>query len=253
MEKTDIDKEKAYRQWKGSIRRLRKEDRILTVNYETFNQKYKKASEYPDIVFCANHGLALPKSKKYLISNMNNVERKLEPEYFALWAQNHGYDVIKMNNNINFEGEGDAKWHPDRNILWIGHGFRTNKKAVREISSIVDAEVKSLRLTSNYYYHLDLCFEPVNSNTAIVVDDAFTEDGISKLNENFKNLIMVPESDIETMGGNCSRVNGKVVIDSQNKETIKVIEDRGFEVIKVETSEFMKAGGSIDCLFMRIL
>lgn len=252
MKGDDIDTQEAYEQWSQTVKSMRRKSYVETVNYDTFETTETSTSELPDIVFCANQALSVPGSG-YILANMNNEERRAETDYFEMWAEHKGYEVRKLEGDVTFEGEGDAKWHPNRDTLWMGYGYRTDKSTVDEIDSMLGAEVKSLELKNQYFYHLDVCFEPLDSETALVVREAFDETGISKIKSEFSNLLEVPNSDIRTMGGNCARMDlNSVLIDHRNSETSDMLRNHGYEVHTVDTSEYIKSGGSVDCMFIRI-
>lgn len=252
MKEGNIDTEKAYEQWSHTVRSMRQKADVATVNYDTFEPVKTSTPNLPDIVFCANQGLSVPGSG-YILANMNNEERKAETDYFKMWAEHKGYEVRELEDDITFEGEGDAKWHPKRDILWMGYGYRTDESAVDRIDSMIDAEVKSLELKSQYFYHLDVCFEPLDSETALVVREAFDETGMEKIRSEFSTVLEVPDSDIRTMGGNCARMDlNSVLIDRRNSQTADMLQNNGYEVHTVNTGEYMKSGGSVDCMFIRI-
>lgn len=253
MKDVSINKKKAYQQWFNTIRKIRKYDTVSVVDFETFDPKKVPVSKLPDIVFCANHGVPVPKENEYILSNMKKDQREQEPQYFRNWAEHNGYNVRSIKKGVSFEGEGDAKWHPNRDILWVGYGYRTDEEAVDIIDNMIDSEVKRLTLNSEYYYHLDVCFEPLDKNTVVIIEEAFDQDDITKIKSEFRNVIKVPDEDLETMGGNCARLDdNNVIIDKQNNRTKSMIEQNGFNVITTDTSEFMKSGGSVDCMFVRV-
>lgn len=255
MNDSKVNKQKMYQQWIKSIRRVRENGiRVNTINYDTYTETEKNTSELPDLVFCANHATPIPSEDAYILSNMNKKQRKGEPAYFKKWAIQNNYKIFELADNLSFEGAGDTEWHPKRNLMWIGYGYRTDKETVNKIDDMLDAKVCSLELTDRRYYHLDVCFEPLDENTVVIIPEAFTSTGLDKISSEFEDIIEVPEEDTGSMGGNCSRLNGgKVLIDGRNQKTINSIQKKGFEVIRLNTGEFMKSGGSIDCLFNKIV
>jgi len=248
MEK-GVDTKKAINQWKNIVNKIDNIANTTTVDF----RNYGTPSNLPDIVFCANHGLSLNKNKGFILSNMDNKERKEEVKYFKNWAQSCGYDTISMDKNCSFEGMGDAKWGLDHEVLWLGYGQRTDKEAYKEVDNIIDAEVIPLQLSSNRYYHLDLCFTILDRNTVLIVDDAFNDEDIKKIQNMFKQVLHVDKKEVDTMAGNCARItDNTIAIDKQNINTIETIKNHGFQTLEVDTSQFRKAGGSIDCLFLRL-
>lgn len=252
MKDEDIDTELAYNQWANIIKKMRKKTTVQIVNYDTFEPNSDPTSRLPDIVFCANQALSIP-SNGYILANLKNDQRKAESEYFKMWARHRGYNVREIDEGIDFEGEGDAKWHPNRECLWVGHGYRTDIQAAREIDKMVDSRVRTLELTDEHFYHLDVCFEPITEEVVVIIKEAFSKTGIEKIRDQFSTIIEIPDNDVKTMGGNCSRIGSdSVMIDKRNGQTKELLEDHGFDVLQVDTGEYIKSGGSVDCLFVNI-
>lgn len=252
MSGSDVDSGTAYGQWADLITKVRDQKKVETVEYKTFYETTTPVDELPDIVFSANHGFPVP-DRGYIVSNMATAVREVETSYFIQWAKHNDYEVIEIDSELYFEGSGDAKWHPERELVWFGYGYRSDEKVADELEDILDANVKKLEMQSEKYYHLDVCFEPLDRDTALVVTDAFNERDMSKIRSEFSNIISVPENDIRTLGGNCASIGDNLVlIDKRNQKTIEEIENSGFLTTKVDTGEFMKSGGSADCMFVRI-
>ena len=122
-----------------------------------------------------------------------------------------------------------------------------------EINELLDAVVIPLELVSDEFYHLDVCFTPIDQDTVLIVEDAFTETGLDAINSLFSTVLCVPERETGTMAGNCARIRpSTIAIDEQNTETARMLEEHGVSVVTVDTSEFQKSGGSVDCLFLRL-
>lgn len=253
MQKNSTDTEKSWKQWSDIVKSFRKyNENIVTVDYDTYNTQRSNIDSLPDSVFCANHALPIP-DDGFLLSNMKNSQRKDEIPYFKKWAEYNGYKVRSMPDNVAFEGAGDGKWHPKKQILWMGFGSRTDEEAVNIVGNVVDQEVIKLQLVSDYYYHLDVCFEPLNRDEVLIIPDAFSEESLHKIRSHFDSVIEVHEKDKKTMGGNCCLIQDNLVaIDRSNNSTIQKLKSNGYDIVEVNTSEFMKSGGSVDCLCLRI-
>lgn len=251
MEPT-VDVKQARSNWVETIRKTRQYTFVQTVDYETFITSNVPISHLPDVVFVANHALPLPNGK-YILANLKPDERKDEPQYFDQWATHNGYNVVDLKPGIDFEGQGDSKWHPKKNLLWVGYGQRTDKKAVEEIKQHTNATVIGLELTSPLYYHLDVCFTALDKDSVIIIPEAFTNEAYEKINSVFQTVYHVPQVDYDTMGGNSSRIaEDTIMIDYKNEQTIQLLEDYGYDVVSVDTTEFQKSGGSVDCLSIRL-
>jgi N-dimethylarginine dimethylaminohydrolase len=249
-----VDPAAARRQWERAVERVREHADVTVVDYASEPAPDAAGIEsLPDSVFCANHGVAVPGEDRFVLSRMAHPERADEVAHFAAWAARSGYETTRLPEGITFEGAGDALWHPDRTELWVGHGPRTDRAAADELDAMLDATVTPLELVSDRYYHLDVCLTLLGADAAVIVEEAFTPAGLETLEARFDTLIRVPEADTETMGGNCSRVApGTVAVDAANTGTRELLAEHGYTVVPVETSEFRKSGGSIDCLTLEL-
>ena len=61
--------------------------------------------------------------------------------------------------------------------------------------------------------------------------------------------IQIPEE--EAYAANCIWVNGKVIVPEGYPGVKKAVEDAGYEVLLVDTSEYRKLDGGLSCLSLR--
>lgn len=250
----DVDSEVsgARSNWLSTVRTVRKYSQTETIDIESFDQTDTPIDELPDAVFCANHAMPVLGKDRFILANMKHQERKGEIPYFRKWAEHNGFEIERVPDEFNFEGCGDAKWHPNHNVVWIGYGPRTDFGAVSEIRNMLDAKVIPLELTSGSYYHLDVCFTILDESTAIVVQNGLSDNAYRKIKDTFESVLHVPKEDLDTMGGNSARVSSDtVMIDRHNQATGELLKREGYKVEFVPTETFQKAGGSADCLFLR--
>lgn len=238
-----IDKTKALQQWTG-----------LKSTFETLGMSVEVIpgqEDLPDMVFCANQTFPFTKNgeRHILLSEMDSEYRQPEVQFFESWAKNKTYTIHKLNNKP-FEGMGDALWNYETNTIFAGYGFRTTPAVYSEIEKIVDQKIITFELKDSRFYHLDTCLAILNKDTAAYVPEAFTQEGLSTLNQNFSNLIAVPLDEAEAaLAGNMCTPNGKDIIIQQGAlKTNQALNDNGFNVLEVETSEFLKSGGSVFCM-----
>lgn len=213
------------------------------------------ASEtHPDMVFTANQLLPFkdPKNnfeQSFILSHMATAERAGEVIFFKNWASERGYKTYQLNIGP-FEGMGDALWTSDEQTLFLGHGYRTHKDVALELEKLTQKKVVSLKLISPYFYHLDTCLAIINQTTCAYVKEAFDQDSLKKLDQYFSTKIEIPfEEAKKSLACNLFCPDGKtIIIDQQNKDTIARLSDYKFDIKAVDTSEFLKSGGSVFCL-----
>jgi len=91
----------------------------------------------------------------------------------------------------------------------------------------------------------------------LICREAFKPVDLKKIAHFFKKVIEIPFSEAKTsfaLNAHCI-INDKTgerraIIQKGAFETIKALKEAGFEVIEIDTSEFMKSGGSVFCMKM---
>lgn len=254
----DVDPERATEQWQALRECYERyagavcvfDPREIRETVEASTPEVTPPTALPDMVFCANHGVPTADGAGVMLSAMATRERADEPAYLREWCSQAGYDVRTLDGADRFEGTGDAVWHPNRELLWGGYGFRTDRATYDELAAVLDVPVITLELTDDRYYHLDLCFAPLDESTVLIQPEAFSGNGLSVIEQFFERVIEAPvEETTQGFACNCHSIDGEnVAIAAGNPETTARIEDAGFHVHEVETGEFEKAGGSVQCL-----
>ncbi len=209
-----------------------------------------------DMVFCANPifaGLDAQNRRVCVLSQMRFGSRQKEVAAHAAWFEGHGYRTVPIEEpGCLFEGSGDALWHPGRRLIWGGYGHRTSKQVYRKLSEIFDAPVMLLELPTETFYHLDTCFGLVDERTSLVYPGALTGAGMDLIRSLIPQVIEVDEHEAAAaMACNAAAFLGKyVLIQSGAPKTCAQLRRLGFHVIELDSSEFMKSGGSIFCMKM---
>lgn len=214
----------------------------------------------PDLVFTANQsfpGQRVDGSWVALQSHMHAEVRRPEEEVVADWYRARGATVLKMSRDqgfIPFEGMGDAHWFPGRRLILGGHGFRTHRDIYPRIAEVFQVPVVALDLVDDRFYHLDTCLAPLDERTALFVPEAFRPDSIHLLNSLFERLVPVPPDEAAHLlacNGHCPDQR-HFIVQQGAVHTRRLVEELGFEVIEVDTSEFLKSGGSVFCMKLMI-
>lgn len=241
-----VDSNLAFKQWSA----LKQKFQELGLTVHTL----QGSPELPDMVFCANPFFPLPAgtTTQLLLSNMNSPYRQQEPSLFAAWAAQKGLQSQSLKTTKSFEGMGDALWSYDTMEIFGGHGFRTEETVYDELEQDLKQKVIRLELTSEHFYHLDTCLCILNKDSAMYVKEAFTAEGVQTLNMRFKNLIEIPSDEaIKGFAGNACSVDGQnVLLPTNCHKTRELLENNDFTVHELDTSEFIKSGGSIFCMKM---
>ena len=200
----------------------------------------------PDMVFTANAGTV--HRNKIVLSNFKHLERKLEHNEFDRWFTEHSYETYALPESVNFEGCGDTIVSGDR--LIAGYGFRSDLKALRLTAEILDLDLTYLKLKNPNFYHLDTCFSLLRPDLAIYYPGAFSKHTISKI----KDIELIPVSDDEANRFACNSIvyQDNILMPAGNESLADILEQKGFQVYLINTSEFLKSGGSLQCMALWI-
>lgn len=206
----------------------------------------------PDMVFTANAGLE--RDGTVVLSSFFHVERQGEEQQFRRWFQQAGYTVRTIPRETPFEGEGDALFAVDGSRLWAGYGPRTLQSSHHHLGEAWKIEVVSIHLIDPRFYHLDTCFAPLDDGSVMYYPPAFDDASVAKIETYYPTdkRIIVTEADALRFACNVINVNHTVILNKVSMELSDQLKSKGFRVIEVALSEFMKAGGAAKCLAMRL-
>lgn len=210
----------------------------------------------PDMVFCANQ--TLPYCSRdgtengVVLSHMHADERKPEVAHYADFFRDSGYAVesLPVDDEVDFEGMGDAIWHPGRRLLWGGYGFRTGLEAYEAVSDLLDVRVIALSLDDPAFYHLDTCFSVLDEESVLIYPGAFDEDALALIHHFFSTVVEAPEVEARhqfACNAHCPN-RRHVLIQEGCTTTNERLRDAGFRPVELDTSEFIKSGGSVFCM-----
>ena len=208
-----------------------------------------------DMVFCANQSLAgtRPDGEKVaLLSAMRHSSRRPETESFERWYRERGYRVAKLkpSGHAIFDGAGDAIWHPGKRLLWGGYGFRSDPEIFDQVAEAFHAPVILLKLVNQRFFHLDTCFCPLTPEAVLIHPAAFDASSLELILKIFPIVVTATEHDaVAKMACNATVVSSKIAIMQKGATAVaNHMSAFGLTVREVDTSEFIKSGGSVYCL-----
>lgn len=254
-----IDKKLAHIQWnelKSAFNHAVKEkvlDNVLVID---------GAKDCEDMVFTANQSFPWIDengNKIVVMSKMRHDSRKREVPFFEAYYQNLGYKTLHLNQTEMFEGMGDLIPHIGKRLLYGGYGHRTNKDAYTELSALLQVPIIALELIDERFYHLDTCYVSLGKDAVMICKEAFTPEGLQALAKMYKRVYYIPiEEAVDYFALNAHTVfdfvsNKKIAfIHKGTKVTYDILKKEGFEIIEIDTSEYMKSGGSVFCMKMMV-
>lgn len=243
MVKGGVDCELAKRQWENLYNAITKKAGAEV-------HLIDPVKGLPDLVFTANAAFVYKDTA--IIAHYKYRERQPEEPFCKEWFEQHGYRVVTMPDDLYFEGAGDALIWQDR--VFAGYKTRTDILSHHIITQETGLPVLSLELIDSRFYHIDVCICPLADGHFIYYPEAFDEYGLRVIHSNVPESKLIAVTSEEACRFACNTVNiGNTVIFNQGSDRLaEVLVYKGFEVIQVDLSEFLKAGGSSKCLTLRI-
>jgi N-dimethylarginine dimethylaminohydrolase len=196
------------------------------------------------MVFSADQ--AVVKGNIALMSNFSQTERTGEQEQFRKWFKEHGYEQKFLPDGSFFEGNGELHYWND--MYFVGTGFRTSIDSCKHIESILGLKVIPLKLVDPYFYHLDTCLLPLDSETVFYYPEAFDIESQETLKNLVPHLLPFSKEDSDVFTANSVATGSTVICQKALPNFKKNVQERGFEIVEVDVSEFNKSGGGIHCL-----
>ena len=201
----------------------------------------------PDMVFTANAGLV--KGKKVILSNFMHKERQGEEIYYEKWFTGHGYQCYSIPDGSAFEGAGDAVFYKD--LMLLGHGFRTDISSHRQVGEIMEMGYVSLELINHHFYHLDTCLQYFEDINLIIYDPgAFSPESRKKIEGLPSEILRLSEEDAFSFVCNSICINKNLLLYNCTEALADELKNKGMEIMSIDVSEFMKSGGSVRCMVL---
>lgn len=243
-----VDLAKAKKQWQGFYERLKSLAPVFLVDPQP---------NLPDMVFTANAGLV--KEKRCMLAHFRHPERQGEEPFFKDWFIQNDFEIFELPETVFFEGEGDALFQPDAELLWMGYGFRSDKKCSEYLNHFFNVTVIPLKLVNEKFYHLDTCFFPLRNGYVMYYPEAFDRDSQQMIETQIpkQKRIVVNEADAHHFACNAVLIPdhldaGTIVMNHASSTLSQQLHDLGYKIIIQPVNEFMRAGGANKCLTLII-
>jgi N-dimethylarginine dimethylaminohydrolase len=268
-----VDGAKALRQWRSVKDALIDAGASVTV--------VEGDARYPDMVFAANaahvvstrHLLVKSQALTSEVSTTTAIIAKFRSEHRAgeqkLWADRLSkiYNIESLvslssigydgHGNPYFEGQGDVVTLPGTNYL-IGYGQRTSIDGLRIAQlwlTVLGAKsVVAVELVSQHFYHLDTCLF-AGSKGSLYIPEAFSDpqhvaEQVRRRSPAGSLVTEVTADEGKSLCCNAVEVSPGVVVSGIMPPRIRNLMTHvmGYKLIEVDTSEFLKAGGSVRCM-----
>ena len=237
-----VDKILAARQWQNLYAALAQRASIRLI---------APVAGLPDMTFTANGGF-VSHHREVIVSTFRHPERQPEAPHFGRFFEKAGYRIVPIGKGLEFEGAGDALFDTDGRV-WTGSGFRSHKAVESEIAGALDVVTRGLTLVDPRWYHLDTAFCPLSHGEAIAYANAFAADSIATIQQAFGDkAIWVSGEDASNFACNALNVGDDVILHKASNGLKTALAGKGYNVIEVDVSEYLKAGGACKCMTLEL-
>jgi N-dimethylarginine dimethylaminohydrolase len=211
----------------------------------------------PDLVFPANAGVVL--DRRATVARFRCPERQVEEPVFlqafeALKARGMIDEVIELPDGCVQEGAGDFIWDAHRGQFWGGYGPRSSRRGLDAVAEVFSQPVAPLELATEQFYHLDTCFCPLPGGEVLYYPPAFTVDGRRAIRGHVAKDLLIEASDEDAARFcvNAVAFDRTVVMAEAADRLRAVLRERGYRLVEVDLSPFIRSGGGAYCMTLRL-
>lgn len=203
--------------------------------------------KYPEQVFTRDIGFTL--GHTIFVSKMESQKRRGEENILKQWLDDEEISYFSLARD-RIEG-GDVL--VDGKTIYVGLSGRTHQQAIDHLQSLLSQfEVKAIPFHEKYL-HLDCIVNIIAKDIAIVYPSALTREDMELFSSRYE-LIEITDDDQKMLGTNVLNIgDNKIVSLPDNQKLNNQLRKFGFQVIEVDISEIVKAGGSFRCCTLPIL
>ena len=183
---------------------------------------------------------------KLIVSPMKEKERRNEHLALENFISQFGPNDIVLRPEFGIIEGGDIVLGQSK--IYVGISQRTNSLGLEWLKkNFSDSyEIVPIYLQNNFL-HLDVVFNILSSDTALIFADGIKADSLDVIRANFRTIETHADEQIN-LPTNVFSIDEKTVIaDPRNITTNKRIKATGKEVIEIDFSEISKIGGSFRC------
>ena len=111
-----------------------------------------------------------------------------------------------------------------------------------------------IKLIDERFYHIDTCFCPLSGGYVMYHPPAFDYESRIAIESRIpaEKRIIVDTHDAGNFACNAVNLENKVIVNKASNHLKNELNGLNFDVIEVDLSEFIKAGGSAKCLTLKL-
>jgi dimethylargininase len=197
-------------------------------------------NNFPDSTFVEDTALITPNCA--IITNPGASSRKGETIEIAIQLEKYFTDIETIDPPGTVEA-GDIMMVGSH--YYIGLSDRTNIEGAEQMINVLEKyELSGSPVNLENVLHLKTGISYLENNTLLAAGEFINK-------KEFRNFKIIPVDDDEGYAANSIWVNNYVIMPSGYPKTQKAIEEAGYEILAVNTSEFKKIDGGVSCLSLR--
>ena len=129
--------------------------------------------------------------------------------------------------------------------FYVGKSARTNDEGFAQMKEIIEKYGKTvIQVPLEEVLHLKTGVNYLEDNNLLVAGEFID----NPLFESFNKIVVDPD---EAYAANCIWVNGTVIVPAGYPKVQSAVENLGYDVLVVDTSEYRKIDGGLSCLSLR--
>ncbi len=176
-----------------------------------------------------------------VMSRPGHPSRRPEVEGAESAVASLGYSVSRVHAPGTLEGGDVLKVG---RTIYVGRGSRTNAEAVRQLRAFLEPlGTRVLAVPITKVLHLKSAVTALPDGTIVGYMPALDNPAF------FPHFMAVPE---ESGAHMVDLGAGRLLMAADCPKSSEIIEDRGYEVVRVDLSEFQKLEGCVTCLSVRL-
>jgi N-dimethylarginine dimethylaminohydrolase len=235
------DPDLARGQWEGLVATLRSAGAQIEL--------LEPIEGLPDLVFTSDVGVV--DRGRFIASRPRHPERRPEIDRAIAWFGSQGYEVVSLPDEEDAFLEAGEVVPLGERVL-ASHGFRSTLAGLEALSKVIPEPVYPVELVEPRLYHLDAVFCPLDERRAMVAPDTWTQDARLVVGELVREPLELSLDEALTFCANAVVVGRTVVMPACPPRVGRALERWGYEPCVTPVTEFLKAGGSVHCLTLRI-
>ncbi|MDO5700639.1 MAG: N(G),N(G)-dimethylarginine dimethylaminohydrolase [Bowdeniella nasicola] len=231
IERSEVDADLAMRQWENYVAALH------SAGWTT--HEVEKIDSCPDGVFVEDTMVVY--DDVAVIARPGADERRPEVEAAEAKVRELGYRIEHIEAPGTLDGGDVLKF---AGTVWVGQGGRTNEEGLRQLAAYLEplgAKVIGVPLTK--VLHLKSAVTALPDGTVVGYEPLVDDPDV------WENFLAVPEesgSHVVLLG------DDTILMAADAPKSAELFRERGYRVIEVDISEFIKLEGCVTCLSVRL-